>query len=224
MSGEPTVFVIDDDRAMRDSLRFLIASLNLKVEDFGTAEEFLEVYDASRPGCILLDVRMPGLSGLDLLDILRGDRQSPPVLLITGHADVPMAVRALKSGAFDFIEKPLDDRVLLDRIRQALAANVERRSELERMTELEERFATLTTRERQVFGIVVAGKPNKVVASELDLSQKTIEVHRANVMKKMRADSFADLVKMAMQLGKTGAPRLHPARRDSDLHEARASI
>ena len=207
MTDGPTVFVVDDDQAMRDSLQFLIGSVGLPVECHASAEAFLEAYDASRPGCIVLDVRMPGLSGLELLERLEEDRFRPPVVLITGHGDIPMSVRALKAGAFDFIEKPFSDQVLLERIQQALAHDGERRDDLAQVVEIEERYGRLTNREREVFGIVVEGKPNKVIASELGLSQKTIEVHRAHVMEKMRAESFADLVKMAMRIGKTGEPR-----------------
>lgn len=207
MSSVPTVFVVDDDQAMRDSLRFLIASIGLEVECYASAEDFLSAYDAARPGCIVLDVRMPGLSGLELLEKLEGDRFRPPVLLITGHGDIPMSVRALKAGAFDFIEKPFSDQVLLERISQALVRDGERRDDLHQVVEIEERYERLTNREREVFEIVVEGKPNKVVATELGLSQKTIEVHRAHVMEKMEAESFADLVKMAIRIGRTGDPQ-----------------
>ncbi|MCP3917150.1 MAG: response regulator transcription factor [bacterium] len=205
MGGETAVFVVDDDPAMRDSLRFLISSINLNVECFASAEEFLKAYDPERAGCIVLDVRMPGISGLELQERLKQDRFAPPVLLITGHGDIPMAVRALKAGAVDFIEKPFSDQVLLERIQQALNVDADRRRTLSQIVDIEERVARLTTREREVFEIVVTGKPNKVIASDLGLSQKTVEVHRAHVMEKMRADSFADLVKMAVALGTKGA-------------------
>ena len=205
MNTGVAVFVVDDDPAMRDSLKFLIGSVGLKVECYTSAEDFLEAYDPERPGCIVLDVRMPGLSGLELQDRLREDRFAPPVLLITGHGDIPMAVRALKAGAFDFIEKPFSDQVLLERIQQALNLDTRRRRALEKLTEIESRRTRLTAREREVFEIVVTGKPNKVIANELGLSQKTVEVHRAHVMEKMRANSFADLVRMAVSLGAEGA-------------------
>jgi two-component system response regulator FixJ len=207
MSKPPTVFVVDDDQAMRDSLRFLIESIGLEVKCHASAEDFLVGYDASLPGCIVLDVRMPGLSGLELLERLEEGRFRPPVVLITGHGDIPMSVRALKAGAFDFIEKPFSDQVLLERIQQALSHDGERRDDLLVVVEIEGRYGRLTTREREVFEIVVEGKPNKVIATDLGLSQKTIEVHRAHVMEKMEAESFADLVKMAMRIGKTGDPR-----------------
>jgi FixJ family two-component response regulator len=207
MSATPTVFIVDDDSAMRDSLSFLIGSVGRKVETYASAEEFLDAYDNERPGCIVLDVRMPGLSGLELMEKLGQDRFAPPALLITGHGDIPMAVRALKAGAFDFIEKPFSDQVLLERIQQALQKdNADRASEHDR-SDIERRAARLTSREAQVFELVVDGKPNKVVASDLGLSQKTVEVHRAHVMEKMRAESFADLVKMAVVIGVTGPPK-----------------
>lgn len=207
MNAQPTVFIVDDDSAMRDSLGFLIGSVGRKVETYASAEEFLDAYDNERPGCIVLDVRMPGLSGLELMEKLGEDRFAPPVVLITGHGDIPMAVRALKAGAFDFIEKPFSDQVLLERIQQALQQDTSDRASEHDRSDIERRAARLTTRENQVFELVVDGKPNKVVASDLGLSQKTVEVHRAHVMEKMRAESFADLVKMAVALEVTGPPK-----------------
>lgn len=203
----PTVFVVDDDPPMRDSLAFLIGTVGLQVESFGTAEEFLAAYDSRAPGCIVLDVRMPGLSGLELMEHLQRDPFAPPVMLITGHGDIPMAVRALKAGAFDFIEKPFSDQVLLERIQQALQHDEVARKSATTRAEIQRRQQRLTPRECQVFEAVVAGKANKVIADELSLSQKTIEVHRAHVMEKMRAESFADLVKMAIALDATGPPQ-----------------
>lgn len=203
----PTVFVVDDDSAMRDSLAFLIGTVGLHVEHYASAEEFLDAYDSRVPGCIVLDVRMPGLSGLELMEHLQHDHLAPPVVLITGHGDIPMAVRALKAGAFDFIEKPFSDQVLLERIQQALQHDEGSRRAAYSRAEIERRQRRLTPRESQVFEAVVAGKANKVIADELNLSQKTIEVHRAHVMEKMRAESFADLVKMAVVLEATGPPQ-----------------
>ena len=207
MNALPTVFIVDDDSAMRDSLGFLIGSVGRKVETYASAEEFLDAYDNERPGCIVLDVRMPGLSGLELMEKLGEDRFAPPAVLITGHGDIPMAVRALKAGAFDFIEKPFSDQVLLERIQQALQQDTSDRASEHDRSDIERRAARLTARETQVFELVVDGKPNKVVASDLGLSQKTVEVHRAHVMEKMRAESFADLVKMAVVLDVTGPPK-----------------
>ena len=205
--ARPTVFVVDDDPALRDSLAFLIGTVGLQVEVHSSAEEFLAAYDSRRPGCIVLDVRMPGLSGLELMEHLQRDAFAPPVVLITGHGDIPMAVRALKAGAFDFIEKPFSDQVLLERIQQALQRDEVARRDAYTRADIEKRHGRLTPRESQVFDAIVAGKANKVIAGELGLSQKTIEVHRAHVMAKMRAESFADLVKMAVVLEATGPPQ-----------------
>lgn len=207
MTDQPTVFVVDDDPAMRDSLQFLIGSVGLPVQSHASAEDFLAAYDSRRPGCIVLDVRMPGLSGLELMEHLQRDTLAPPVVLVTGHGDIPMAVRALKAGAFDFIEKPFSDQVLLQRIQQALERDGVARATALSRADIARRRERLTPRESQVFDYVVAGKPNKVIAADLGLSQKTIEVHRAHVMEKMRAESFADLVKMAVVLEVTGPPQ-----------------
>jgi RNA polymerase sigma factor (sigma-70 family) len=201
MSPEATVFVIDDDPAVRESLQWLIESVGLNVETYSTAQEFLDAFDRDRPGCLVLDVRMPGISGLDLHDQLASQQIRIPVIIITGHADVPMAVRAMKAGVVDFIEKPFSDELLLDRIRAALELDAKIRVNQSHRTEVETYFAQLTPREREVMGLVVAGKSNKQIAAELGLSQKTVEVHRAHVMQKMHADSLAELVQMAVTLG-----------------------
>ncbi len=201
MSPEATVFVIDDDPAVRESLQWLIESVGLKVETYSNAQEFLDAFDRDRPGCLVLDVRMPGISGLDLQDQLASQQVRIPVIIITGHADVPMAVRAMKAGVVDFIEKPFSDELLLDRIRAALELDARIRLNQSHRTEVEAYFAQLTPREREVMGSVVAGKSNKQIAAELGLSQKTVEVHRAHVMQKMHADSLAELVQMAVTLG-----------------------
>ena len=192
-------------------MKFLIGSVGIAVRCFASAEEFLASYDPRAAGCIVLDVRMPGLSGLELHEQLAQERFTPPVLMITGHGDVQMAVRAMKVGAMDFIEKPFSDQVLLEHIHHAIEVDTKRRAELEELVVLEARRSTLTSREREVFSLVVVGKPNKVVAHELGLSQKTIEVHRAHAMEKMKANSFAELVKMAVALGER-APDVHPTK------------
>lgn len=197
---EPTVFVVDDDAAMRDSLRWLFGSVGLAVETFATAEEFLNACDPSRPGCLLLDVRMPGMSGLNLQDELAARHFTLPIIIITGFAEVATAVRALKTGAIDFIQKPFSDELLLERIRQAIDADRRVREAQAQHAEISERFALLSARERAVMELVVAGKANKVIAAELGLSAKTVEVHRANVMRKTGADSVADLVRRALFL------------------------
>lgn len=196
MVAEPTVFVVDDDPAMRESLRWLIESVGLAVETYGTARDFLRAYDGSRPGCLVLDVRMPGLSGLDLQDELAARRVRLPVIIITGFADVSMAVRALKAGAMDFIEKPFSDQDLLDRIRGAIDTDRslrEEQAEHERITAL---LASLTPREEEVRERVVEGKSNKTIAFELGLSEKTVEAHRKRVMQKLSAGSLADLIRL----------------------------
>ena len=205
LQDEATVFVIDDDASMRDSLKWFLQTVGLPAETFASAEEFLESFSGDRPGCIVLDVRMPESSGLELQERLKDEPAAPPILMISGHGDVPMAVRAMQNGAFDFIEKPVGDQVLLERIQKAIALDRENRAARELQARFEKRMALLSTREREVFEIVVAGCPNKVVASRLGLSTKTIEVHRAHVMKKMKAKSLADLVKMAVALNVTKA-------------------
>lgn len=198
MQPNTTVFVVDDDPAIRESLRWLIESVGLNVKMFTTAHEFLEGYDPSLPGCLVLDIRMPGMSGLDLQNELAARQFNIPILIITGHAEVPVAVRAMKAGALDFIEKPFSDQLLLDRIRRAIEKDTESRRANSQRAEVAARLAQLTPREREVMDLVIAGKANKVIASELGLSPKTVEVHRAHVMKKMQVDSLADLVRLGM--------------------------
>jgi len=200
MPPEPTVFVVDDDPAMRDSLCWLLQSVDLHVETYPSADAFLAAYDAGRPGCLVLDVRMPGMSGLNLQDELRARHIRLPIIMLSGHAEVPTAVRALKAGAIDFMEKPFSDELLLDRIRQAIDLDREQRDAEAQRAAVAERYALLTPREREVMELVTAGKANKVIAAELGLSPKTVEVHRAAVMDKMRADSVADLVRMRLAL------------------------
>lgn len=196
MNREPTVFVVDDDQAMRNSLKWLIESVGMRVETYGSADDFMRHYYPGRAGCLLLDVRMPGMSGLDLQDHLARESIRIPVIIITGHGDVPMAVRAMKSGAVDFIEKPFNDELLLDSIRNALAADLEQRSHQAERARIATRLAQLTPREYEVMEKVAAGMSNKQIALDLGVSAKTVEAHRARVMEKMEADSLADLVRM----------------------------
>lgn len=200
MTIEPVVYVVDDDQAVRDSLRWLIESIGHQVNTYGNAQAFLDDYDPDRPGCIVLDVRMPGMSGLDLQDRLRERGIQIPIIVITGHGDVPMAVRAMKSGALDFVEKPFSDQVLLERIQQALDLDSEYREKHQRIRDIAARHASLTPREREVMDQVVAGHANKVIAYELGVSMKTVEAHRGKVMRKMKARSLSDLVQMAQAL------------------------
>jgi len=202
----PTVFVVDDDAAVRQSLVLLIRSMALPVAAFESAQDFLERGDPAHPGCLVLDIRMPGMSGLELQDELVRRDVSLPVIFITGHGDVAMAVRAMKSGAVDFIEKPFSDQVLLERINRALEEDRARRQVREERAEIGRRVETLSPREREVMERIVAGQANKVIAIELGLSERTIEIHRAKVMTKTGARSLAELVAMVTRL-EAGGPR-----------------
>lgn len=207
MKLNPTVYVVDDDEAVRDSLSWLIESINLKVEIFAAAKDFLEAYELSNSGCLVLDVRMPGMSGLDLQENLITYGITLPVIIITGHADVSMAIRAMKAGAFDFVEKPFNDQTLLERIQAAIKQDAESRRRSARWSETETRIATLTKRENEVMDWVVSGKSNKQIALDLGLSTKTVEAHRANVMEKMAADTLPNLVEMVVRWRESkGAP------------------
>lgn len=199
-SQDSTVFVVDDDPAMRQSLRWLIESIHLTVETYGTARDFLDDYDPKKPGCLLLDVRMPGMSGLDLQDTLAARNATIPIIVITGYAEVPTAVRALKRGALDFIEKPFSDQHLLDCIQKAIAADQQARQIRAQRADIEVRLAQLTPREREVMYLVVAGRANREIAAELGLSVKTVEVHRARVMEKMKVESLAELIRAVLSL------------------------
>ena len=200
MTREPTVFVVDDDAAIRRLLRGLIASVGLRVEVYATARDFLDAFEVGTPGCVLVDMRMPGLSGLELQKELAKRDIHVPVIILTGHGDVQVAVHAIKAGAVDFIEKPFNNDLLLGRIQKAVADSVEADSARVRHDEIVGRLALLTPRERQVLDLVVAGDTNKGIARRLDISDKTVEVHRAKVMEKMRAKSIPDLVKMVAVL------------------------
>jgi FixJ family two-component response regulator len=194
----PVVFVVDDDPAMRDSLRWLIESTGLQVETFADAQTFLARIRPELPGCLVLDVRMPGMSGLDLQAELTRRGIGLPTIVVTGHAEVPMAVRAVKAGAIDFIEKPFSDQLLLDRVRQGIEMDRQERDGRARRAEILRRMSLLTHREREVLDLVVGGKANKEIAATLHLSPKTVEVHRAHVMEKMQASSVAELVRLAL--------------------------
>jgi RNA polymerase sigma factor (sigma-70 family) len=197
----PTVFIVDDDPAIRFAMQALMDSVGLNHEIFGSGDDFLSAVDDDRGGCLVLDIRMPGLGGLELQQELLNRGNSLPVIFITGHGDVPMAVEAMQKGAVDFIQKPFRDQDLLDRISEALKADREQREARNANAIVAERVSKLTNREREVFDLVVTGKPNKVIAYELGVSQRTVEIHRARVMEKMEARSLADLVKMHMASG-----------------------
>jgi FixJ family two-component response regulator len=192
------VYIIDDDEAMRDSLAWLLESQGLAVAPFATAEDFLAACGEGMAGCIVLDVRMPGMSGLELYERLNARQCTLPVIFITGHGDVPMAVSALKRGAVDFIEKPFNDKELLRVIGQSLERERTTRDERRRAGEAARRLAGLTEREREVMDLIVAGKLNKQIADVLNISIKTVEVHRARIMDKMAVRSVAELVQAVM--------------------------
>ena len=192
------VFIVDDDEALRDSLCWLLESAGLRVETHDSANSFLQSYYPGQSGCLLLDVRMPGMNGLELQEQLESRDVRLPVVIMTGHGDVAMAVRALKAGAMDFIEKPFDDELLLASIQRALVLDAEQRKNRATQAEVLARLAHLTRREHQVMELVTIGKANKQIASELNVSAKTVEAHRAHVMEKMQAKSLAELVRMSM--------------------------
>jgi two-component system response regulator FixJ len=193
----PLVYIVDDDTAVRDSLGLLMKSVGLACETHESATDFLESYDASRPSCLVADIRMPGMSGLELQQELQSRCSEIPILFITGHGDVPMAVNAMKNGAMDFIQKPFRDQDLLDRIHRALHSDQDRRASSEETAEIRERIDKLTPREKEVMEMVIQGHANKVIALDLGVSQRTVELHRARVMHKMGVRSLADLVRIA---------------------------
>jgi len=197
---QQTVYVVDDDKAVRDSLQWLIESVGLRVETFENAQAFLSRCSDGMAGCLVADLRLPGMSGLDMHDQMIDAGHDMVTIIITGHGDVPQAVRAFKAGAIDFIEKPFSDTALLDRVHEALRMDKENRDVADHRAQISERYERLTPRERQVMGRVVHGDLNKQIASDLGLSHKTIEVHRSHVMEKMEAPSLASLVRMAAVL------------------------
>jgi two-component system, LuxR family, response regulator FixJ len=199
----PTVFVVDDDEAVRNSLRFLLKSVGLPTQTIASATEFLQSYQPSQPGCLVLDVRMPAMSGLELQQQLNLRGATIPVIFITGHGDIPMAVEAMQHGAFDFLQKPFRDQDLIDRIQKALAKDAKTRTALKEHERIRRRLETLTPREREVLVLMTKGKPNKVMAGELGVSQRTVEIHRARVMEKSGASSLAQLVRMVMDVEAT---------------------
>ena len=201
MTSEATVFVVDDDAAVRDALKALLESDGLTAEIFGTGQEFLDAHDADGDGCLLLDVQMPDMNGLELQQKLADNGSSLPVIIITGHGDVPIAVKALKAGAVDFIEKPFTDEVILGSVRRALEFGKKHRRKQASMNEAKAGIVRLTTREYEVFELLAVGRLNKQIAGDLGISSRTVEVHRARVMEKMEAHNLAHLVRMALALG-----------------------
>jgi two-component system response regulator FixJ len=196
----PTAIVIDDDEAIRSSLKLLLRSVQLPVIAYASAPEFLQNYSVDQPGCLIVDVRMPGMSGLELQEQLNMRGATIPLIFITGHGDIAMAVEAMRYGAFDFLPKPFRAQELLDRVQRALEKDARNRREIAQSDRIRELFESLTPREREVLDLVSSGKPNKVMAADLGVSQRTIEIHRARVMEKMHADSLAQLVRMVLTL------------------------
>ena len=194
----PIVFVVDDDDAVRKTLQLLMQSVSLNVETYASAEEFLAAYTSDRPGCLVLDVRMSGMSGLTLQDHLTSQGSNVPIIIITGHGDVPMAVEAMRKGALDFIEKPFREQILLDRVRSALARDTQNRHHEAERALIEERIKLLTPREHEVMNLVVDGKSTKQIAAQFEVSNQAIDAHRARIMKKMQTDSVAELVRLAL--------------------------
>jgi FixJ family two-component response regulator len=196
----PTVFIIDDDRGMRQAVQDLVESVGLRAESFATGQEFLGRQPTSDPSCLVLDVRLPQMSGLDFQRRLTEIGMQIPIIFITAHGDVPMSVRALKSGAVEFLTKPFRDQDLLDAIQQALQRDRAAREQQAEVHELHGRYQALTAREREVMGLVVSGRLNKQIASEIGASEATVKIHRGNLMQKMQAGSLIELVRMADKL------------------------
>ncbi len=197
---EPTVYVIDDDKSVRDALDWLITSVDLPVKTFASSNEFLESYRPDQLGCLVVDVRMPGMSGIELQKKLAVRSDDLPIIIITGHGHVDMAVGAMKAGAFDFIEKPFDEQLVLDAIQRAIDKSVRDARHHSRQAEIRSRLDMLTPRETEVLNLIVAGEPNKRIAVKLGICEKTVEAHRAKVMEKMQAKSLADLMKICMSV------------------------
>jgi FixJ family two-component response regulator len=212
MSQEsPTVFVFDDDVSIREALKNLFRSVGLNVKTFGTAQEFLSSRRPDMSGCLVLDVRLPGLSGLDLQGQLVEANVPIPIIFITGHGDIPMSVRAMKAGAVEFLSKPFRDQDLLDAVQQAIERDGAARAQRAEVTEVRDRYQSLTSREQEVMALVVLGLLNKQIAGELGTSEATVKLHRGKVLHKMQANSLADLIRMAEKLG------VPPARKRTDL-------
>ena len=198
MQNEPVVHIVDDDDAVRDALQMLMTSENIAAKTYASADDFITQKNIKKPGCLLLDVRMPGMNGLQLLEQLKKNDISLPVILITGHGDISMAVQAMKDGAADFIEKPFNNERLLNTIKVCLDDCINLNSKTEQRKEMQQKIATLTRREREIMNLLVEGKKNKLIAQELGISTRTVELHRAKVMEKLHANSLSDIVRTAL--------------------------
>ncbi len=207
---QPVVFIIDDDGSVRKALTNLLRSVGLKVEAFGTAQEFLTMKRPDGPGCLVLDVRLPGSSGLDLQRQLAEAGMQLPIIFITGHGDIEMSVKAMKAGAVEFLTKPFREQVLLDAVQHAIEGDRETYAQRAALTEWRDRYQTLSPREREIMIRVVRGLLNKQIAGELGTTEATVKVHRANMMHKMKADSLADLIRMAEKLGLSTTKQASP--------------
>ena len=206
--SEPTVYIVDDDPAIRDSLTWLFGSVNLQIAAYADGAQFLEAWMPDMRGCAIIDIRMPGISGIELFEALRKKGAALPVVFLTAHGDIHLAVRAMKDGAFDFVEKPFNQQELLEVVQKAIRAEAEARSMHEQKAEIEGRVAALTSREREVLERVVRGESNRGMAAALGLSEKTIEFHRAKMMEKMAAGTLAELIMMITTLGRSGLERI----------------
>lgn len=200
MKLEPTVYIVDDDAAMRSALHRLARSAGMRTESFASALEFLSAYHSDHPGCLLLDVQMPNMSGLELQQRLKLEKIDIPIIFLTGYGNVPAAVSAMKLGALDFIEKPFDNEVLLDRLQKAIQIDATARLDHHRHSQISQQLARLTPREHEIMDMLATGKTNKAIAELLGVSVRTVETHRANIMAKMPAESLSDLVRMMLDI------------------------
>jgi len=198
MQHEPMIHIVDDDDAVRDALSLLLQAENIPYQSYASAEKFLDEHAQFKLGCLVLDIRMPGMNGLELLELLNKQNIAIPVIFITGHGDISMAVKAMKAGATDFIEKPFDNELLLRLVRNCLGECVEINNAIQHQHEMEARLARLTKREREVMELLVDGKQNKVIAQELNISPRTVELHRSRVMEKLQVHSLSELVRIAL--------------------------